>query len=122
DRQCRGKRRDLRQLKRTGGDNYIDCLERLLLGFDEEAIGRSVLQQRDGPEAASHWRVDHLCVAFNEADDFVLRNIAVWIVALVSVTRQLDRRIGKLEHQGVPALAPPALAHTTALENDMFTS
>jgi preprotein translocase subunit SecA len=53
DRHCRGKRRDLRQLKRTGGDNHIDCLEGSLLGFDEKAIGRSVLPRDENGEFAS---------------------------------------------------------------------
>src|SRR4029450_9749921 len=53
DRHRGGKRRDLRQVKRPGGNDDIDRFERWsLLGFDQQPTGCRILAQRNDPEAA----------------------------------------------------------------------
>ena len=67
-----------------------------------------------------HWSRDCLCVARNEIDDLWQRSIAVWVIAVVTETRQATLPIRRQEPQRVPTLSAPRVGDLAALQHDMI--
>ena len=85
----------------------------------EAAVHRTdAIHSHPGP----HGRVDELAVALDEGDHLVARGEAVRPVAAILLAGQAQAPVGELEHQRVPALAPPALGHSPPLEDEVRAS
>jgi hypothetical protein len=59
------------------------------------------------------------CVILEMADDVVSGHEAIGVCSSIGPTRQLDRPVRGHQTEAVPT-SPPALAYTSAFENDMF--
>ena len=104
-----------RLLVGPGGDDNVGGLDVPLRGLEVEAA----VDRTNAVHAytGSHGGIDELAVALDEGDHLVAGREAIRPVATILVPGEPEAPVGELEHQRVPALAPPALGHPSPLEN-----
>src|SRR6185503_21230117 len=67
--------------------------------------------------AGPYGGVDQRAVPLDEGDHLVARREAIGPGPAILLAGQPEAPVGELEHQRVPALAPPALGHPSPLED-----